>query len=165
MLILCFALIVVLTAADQFLKLWAIHALEPIGVIPLLRIGGTDIIRLRFLENAGAAFGNFAGKRWLLIGFCAVMTAACVVWLLKWYHRSRLFAVSCSMVIAGAVGNLIDRIFRGGLVVDYIDVKCINFPVFNFADCCVVIGTILLGIYILFGDRMKHSEKQEKAHD
>ena len=53
------------------------------------------------------------------------------------------------LLTAGAVGNLIDRIFRG-YVVDMIEVTFINYPVFNVADCFVVTGALLLAVYIIF---------------
>ena len=62
------------------------------------------------------------------------------------------------VLIAGAVGNLIDRIFRG-FVVDMIELTFINYPVFNFADCCVVIGSFLFCIYIL-----KYDSKAENKN-
>ncbi len=160
MLILCFAIIIVLVAADQLLKLLVVRSMQPLDIIPLLHIGETDILRLRYVQNSGAAFSSFSGKKWLLIIFTSLMILLFLGCLLKWYRRSRLFTASCLLIIAGGFGNLIDRIFRNGLVVDYIDVKCINFPVFNFADCCVVVGTILLGIYLLFGDRIGKQKHQ-----
>ena len=54
------------------------------------------------------------------------------------------------MILGGALGNMIDRIFHGGLVVDYLDLQLFQFAVFNFADCFVTVGTVLLMIYILF---------------
>jgi signal peptidase II len=68
--------------------------------------------------------------------------------------------ISLDLVIAGGIGNLIDRIFNNGLVIDYFDVKLFNFAIFNFADCCVTIGIALAIIYIIFVDGRK--EKAEK---
>ena len=70
------------------------------------------------------------------------------------------------MIIGGGVGNMIDRIFHGGAVVDYLDVQLFNFAVFNFADCFVTVGTALLFVYILFFmDKKKPAavEQQEEA--
>ena len=66
-----------------------------------------------------------------------------------------------------AIGNMIDRIFRGGLVVDYLDVQLFEFAVFNFADCFVTVGTIVLMIYIIFfmDKDKKPGKAQENAHD
>ena len=62
-------------------------------------------------------------------------------------EKSNFLIWSVALVIAGGVGNLIDRIFRH-FVIDYIEVRLINFAVFNFADCCVVIGTIMIVCYL-----------------
>ena len=79
-----------------------------------------------------------------------------------WYFRKKpmqgcLEKTSVMMINAGAVGNLIDRIFRG-YVVDMIEVTFIDYPVFNLADCLIVVGCILLCIYVIFFD----SDKKEK---
>ncbi|MEG1994096.1 MAG: signal peptidase II, partial [Oscillospiraceae bacterium] len=63
--------------------------------------------------------------------------------------QNKCLIISLVLIISGGVGNLIDRI-RLGFVVDYLDFRLINFPVFNFADCCVVIGTALVLIYVFF---------------
>ena len=58
-----------------------------------------------------------------------------------------------TLIISGGLGNIIDRLFRGGRVVDYLDLQLFDFAIFNFADCCVTIGAALLLIYILFFDK------------
>ena len=69
-----------------------------------------------------------------------------------------------SLIIGGAIGNMIDRIFLG-YVVDFLEFTFIDFPVFNVADVCVVIGTILMAIYLIFLDKTifatKKAEKEE----
>ncbi len=163
MLILYFILIAGLAAIDQLIKLWAVQVLQPVHDIPLIRFGDTDILRLRYLLNDGAAFGGLSQKRWLLVGITAVLSAVCLIALMKYYRRSKFFSVTISMIVAGGVGNLIDRLFRGGLVVDYVDVICIHFPVFNFADCCIVIGCFLLFIFCWrgFPDERKGKLKKQ----
>ena len=65
-------------------------------------------------------------------------------------RKSKLFCISTVLIIAGAIGNLIDRIVLGK-VIDFFSFTLIDFPIFNFADCCVVIGAVLLFAYCLFG--------------
>ena len=69
--------------------------------------------------------------------------------------------ISVMLINAGALGNLVDRIFRG-YVVDMIEVTFIEYPVFNFADCLIVVGCILLCIYVIFFD---NDEKNIKTSD
>lgn len=68
------------------------------------------------------------------------------------------------LVIGGALGNMYDRIFRGGAVVDYLDVQLFDFAIFNFADCCVCIGTAMLFVYILFFMDKEQKPMQEVEH-
>ena len=79
-----------------------------------------------------------------------------IIYTAKAKPASKLYRLSTSLIISGGIGNLIDRLFRG-YVVDMIEVTFIDYPVFNFADCCVVVGAILFCIYIL-----KYDTKTEK---
>ena len=54
------------------------------------------------------------------------------------------------IIVGGGIGNMIDRVFRGGRVVDYLDVQLFDFAIFNFADCFVTVGTLVLVVYVLF---------------
>ena len=108
------------------------------------------VFSLSYVRNTGAAFGILQGQKWLLL----VLTVAVLV-LAIWYlvHEkitSPIILASGAAVLAGAVGNMIDRI-RLSYVIDFLEVRFISFPVFNVADCCVVIGMIVLGICILRG--------------
>lgn len=153
---------VVLVIIDQLIKLWAVGSLQEMGSIPFIQIGDFEILDLTYLENSGAVFGSFAGMRWLLVGVTSVMLVACLWGLIRYHKRSRLMDVSLTLILAGGIGNLIDRLFRGGLVIDYLEVKFFDFAIFNFADCCVVIGIALFIFYILFIDpKITAKEKAE----
>ncbi|MGN0630088.1 MAG: signal peptidase II [Ruminococcus sp.] len=155
----------VLVLIDQIIKLWAVGSLQDKGSIPFLHFGDLEILDLTYLENSGAVFGSFAGMRALLIGITTVMLIACFWGIIRYGKTSKLLNISLVLVLAGGIGNLIDRIFRGGLVVDYIEVKLFDFAIFNFADCCVVIGVCLFILYILFGSSSlkKEQENTENA--
>ena len=123
-----------LLGADQLIKYWTVEHLalgESAAFLP-------GIVRLTRVHNYGAAWSSFSGMRWLLI----VVTAAV-------------------MILAGGVGNLIDRLFRG-YVVDMFDLTLFSYPVFNFADCCVVVGAILGAVYYLFF--YDKYDKRERPH-
>lgn len=152
MIIALIAVMILLVSADQIIKLWAIENLKNADSMQFIKFGNTEILNLTYLENSGAVFGSFSGMRFMLIGVTAVMIVVCSFMLIKNYKKSKFFSWSLALVISGGIGNLIDRIFRDGRVVDYFDVKLFNFAIFNFADCCVVIGVIMLMIYILFID-------------
>ena len=131
---------------DQFTKLLAVAFLrgqEPFVIIP-------GVLEFNFTTNPGVAFGLFPGNRWVFIGLTAVVLAAILIVLLTGKVKAhRRVTVSGVLIVAGGLGNLIDRVFRGE-VVDFIYFKLINFPIFNLADCYVVIGAALLLIFYLF---------------
>ena len=164
MLIFCLIAGAVLVVIDQIIKLWAVGVLQDKGSIPFLHFGNLEILDLTYLENSGAVFGSFAGMRALLIGITSVMLISCIWGIIRYGKTSKLLNTSLVLVLAGGIGNLIDRIFRGGLVVDYIEVKLFDFAIFNFADCCVVIGVCLFILYILFGSSSLKKEQEQKEN-
>ncbi len=162
--ILAWVAIVFLVVLDQLFKYWASVSLQPIGTASFIHFGNFDILGLRYLENSGAVFGSFAGMRWVLVGVTAVLIIACIIGLIRYPHRSKWLSVGLVLVIAGGIGNLIDRLFRGGLVIDYLEIRLFHFAIFNFADCCVVVGVIMLLAYFLFADTIsKHKAKKKEA--
>ena len=137
---------ILLIAIDQATKYWAAAALVQ-GPIPLI----PEVLELRYTENRGVAFSMLSDQPWIFVPVSLLMTLVMLVILLRSpMRKNKVFATSLIMVLAGAVGNLIDRILLG-YVIDFIYVRLIDFPVFNFADCCVVIGAILLFLFCLFG--------------
>ena len=138
---------IILIIADQASKYAALTHLKPVETIPIIQ----NIFSFTFVENRGAAFGMFQGAR---IGFLVVtplILAAIVYYFIKLpYGRVYSFVrAALILVAAGAVGNFIDRLFRG-YVIDFLHATFINFPVFNLADIFVVAGTGLLAVLIIF---------------
>ena len=154
-------MIAVLVAVDQIIKFWAASSLEPVGTMHLLRIGKQRIIDLTYVENDGAVFGSFGGKRIILILVTTILVCVCAYFLYRYKTSSKLMFISLNMIIAGGIGNWIDRVFRNGLVVDYIEIKLFNFAVFNFADICITLGVAFILIYILFIE--KRDDKKEEV--
>ena len=146
MLILQFISCVAIVALDQFVKLWCVNVLEPIGKIPVIE----GVFNLRFVENTGAAFSMLRGNTVFLIIVPALAAAFMFYLLLSKKITSKIGSWGITLILAGAVGNLIDRIFRGGAVVDLFDFELINFPVFNVADIAVTVGAILFFIFLIF---------------
>ena len=160
-LIISFASIMALTGADQLIKLWAIDNLKGQPSMEFISIGSHKILDLTYLENSGAVFGSFAGMRWLLIAVTSGLMAFCVWYMIR-HRKEILVLISMTLIVSGGIGNIIDRLFRGGKVVDYFDVKFMKFAIFNFADVCVVIGVILLLIQIIFTDFIKKKPSEKK---
>lgn len=107
-----------------------------------------NVLFFTYTHNTGVAFGLFEGAFWLFIPITLLISAALIWWLIKNKPVHLLMRVASGLILAGGIGNLIDRIFLG-YVRDFIHVN-INFAIFNIADSMVVVGAILLGIYILF---------------
>ena len=119
------------------------------------------VLHWTYLRNEGAAFGIWQNQRWILVGLTSVLVIAGIVLLTLKKIKSTFLIWSCSLIVAGGLGNLIDRVFRH-FVIDYVEVRLIHFAIFNFADCCVVIGTGMLIGYLLFGEFIK--KKREAKH-
>ncbi len=133
----------VVVVLDQLTKWWAQRTLAD-GAIDLV-----GPLRLNLLYNTGAAFSMGSGKG--LGPWIALLAIVVVVGLsLGYTSRFPLGAVAAGLVTGGAIGNLLDRAFRGdqgflhGAVVDFIDLQW--WPVFNVADAAIVVGAILLVI-------------------
>lgn len=136
-----------LVVVDQLTKIWAVTQLHLSNRVISIVDG---VFELRYAENPGVAFSMLEGQRWIFIPFTVVLAVAIFIMMLRSpLRRYRLFNVTCVLVLAGAIGNLIDRIAYG-YVVDFLYFRLIDFPIFNFADCCVVIGAVLLFIFMLF---------------
>src|SRR5699024_4127097 len=102
-----------------------------------------------YVENRGAAFGILQNQRWLFIILTVLICVGMFYYLYTSKNISLILRIAMSLILGGAIGNLIDRI-KNGFVVDMFHFTFIDFPVFNVADCFVVVGTILLTYYLLF---------------
>ncbi len=100
------------------------------------------------MHNYGAAYGIFQYQRPLLIAVGVVTVGALLMYMMR-YTRSGLVRVGLAILLAGAMGNLLDRIILG-YVVDFIDITI--FPVFNVADICIDVGIGILILDIFQGD-------------
>ena len=132
-----------LIACDQLIKHWAGSVLKPVGSIMLI----PGLIKLTYVENFGAAFGMLQGKRWILIWFTGAFLALIAFLLATNRIQKNIERFSAALILAGGAGNLADRI-RQGYVVDYLDInELFSYPMFNLADCCVVVGAALILIW------------------
>jgi len=138
-------IIVFAVILDQVTKYLARVYLKPVGSIQLI----PNVFHFTYVENRGAAFGILQNQRWFFILITIIVVLAIVYYMFTHYNDSLLLNIALSMILGGAIGNLIDRI-RFGYVVDLFHFILIDYPVFNIADSFVVVGTILLAYYILF---------------
>ncbi len=160
-------LIAALIAGDQLVKYWTVTTFAaPVGNAvstadaPLPGIPG--IVQLTRVHNFGAAWSSFSGMRWLLIAVTVALMAVLVYLWAKKIVRHPLGKLSLALILAGGIGNLIDRVLNG-YVVDTFDLVFMNYPVFNVADICVVAGAIGGSIYYLWLYDKFDAKKEEKA--
>ena len=104
-----------------------------------------NIFMISYVENSGAAFGIKVGSVWSFVAINIVVLGIIIKFIYSQLSElNNKTIVILSLVLAGGISNLIDRIFRG-FVIDYIDItQIIDYPVFNFADILVVVGVILI---------------------
>lgn len=105
----------------------------------------TSFFHFTYVRNIGAAFSMLSGNVPILIIFSIIALYFIYKYFIKDKKLSLNYIITYAILIAGIIGNLIDRIFRG-YVIDYLDFKIFNynFPIFNIADICIVIGCLLL---------------------
>jgi len=139
--------VLIALSIDIYSKAWVISNLrnQPPRIIIY------NVFQLRYLENRGAAFGILYGQQYFLI-IATFLVLGFILWFYhkvpsgKRYYPLRFCAI---LLVAGAVGNLLDRL-RWGFVVDFLFLEIINFPIFNVADMYVVISCILFALLVLF---------------
>ena len=149
--------IAALTAADQIIKYFVLLYLKPVGSVGAIN----GFLEWNYVENTGAAFGSFSGNTALLSIITAVIIISGIAAIILKKINNKFLLVTATVIIAGGLGNLIDRIFRG-YVVDFIKVLFIDFPVFNFADILVTCGSFMLIIYLII-DIYNDSRKKSKG--
>lgn len=148
MLVIWLFIAAVVVLCDQLVKHWVVvnlalgasHSLAP------------NLMDLLYVRNYGAAWSILEGKTWFFYIVTAIATVVILYLLVTKKSTKPLFKISLSLLLGGALGNLIDRIHLG-YVVDMFQLKFINFPIFNVADVFVTIGVILLFIDLLFFDK------------
>lgn len=155
----------IITIADQIIKIWALDNLEMGKTRDFLILDGEKVLGLTLHYNDGAVFGSFSGMRVLLIILPIVLIALCLWVMFKKKITHPFPVIIFGAIIGGGLGNLIDRIFRGGKVIDYFDVQMFDFAIFNFADCFITVGCILLAVYFLFFDKELFYEEKKADSD
>jgi len=133
-------LIASIVVADQLTKHWALNRLSGDRTIDLV-----GSLRFNLAFNRGMAFSQATGAGPVIGALGFVIVIVIVLWLRR--SATGVAAVAAGMIVGGAVGNLIDRLFRGeawlrGAVVDFIDLQW--FPIFNIADSAISIGAVLM---------------------
>ena len=153
-------LAVLLVIADQAVK-FAVRANIPLGqAVPFI----PHIMDLTYVRNTGAAFSILRQHTWLLTLTSAVVVLVMCALIVKGFFQNALGRWSAVLVLAGGMGNLIDRAVFG-FVTDMFKTTFINFAVFNVADACITVGMPLLFLYVwmYMGKDKKEEEKGEET--
>ncbi len=127
--------------ADQAVKFACAGLAERVTLIP-------GVLALTYAENTGMAFSLFSGRAWLL----GLVSAACILagWvILRRFRLGRVSRIAAMLMLGGAVGNMIDRLFRG-FVVDMFEALFVEFAIFNVADAALTVGATLLAFSLIF---------------
>ena len=145
-------------AADQWLKYWTVNHLALGESVPFI----PHIMQLQRLHNYGAAWSSLTGKTAFLVALTSVLLIAVAAVLFKKIVRHPLGVIACVLILGGGIGNMIDRVALG-YVVDMFDLLLFEYPVFNLADCFVVVGAILGSIYYLWLYEKYDAPKKETS--
>ena len=140
----------VIVGIDQWVKIWTVSTFE-LGESQSVI---SNIFSLTYIRNTGAAWSLLEGKMWFFTIITVIAVIAVLYFLIKNLHESKWFTIGLSLVLAGALGNFIDRV-RLGYVVDMFQTDFINFPIFNVADMSLVIGVACIFIYIILDEKEK----------
>ena len=139
------ALLVGLDQWSKYLKVQNISLGETKEFIP-------GFLSLTHLRNTGAAWSLLEGKMIFFYVITVIVSVVIIYLLIKNYKKSIWYSVGLSFVLAGAIGNFIDRV-RLGYVVDMLQTDFMNFPIFNVADSTLVVGVICIFIYLILDEK------------
>ena len=153
--ILSYFLVIVLLGLDLGLKYLVSSYLTTVNIID-------DFFSLTYVLNDGAAFSLFASKTYLLV-LIALLCLFFIIYELKNNLDDRIISIGYSLVLAGLLGNFIDRLIDG-YIIDYLSFKILelNFPVFNLADILIVVGIVIVIIREILKERGKRYEVRSK---
>ena len=151
-----------LVGIDRLTKWMAATYVRPKNSINLISFGGREWLNLTYQENTGAAFSILRDKQLFLIILTSIIILGVIILMITKRVKKPLYIWSFALIVAGGVGNLIDRIFYG-YVVDFVDVRIIKFAVFNFADICAVTGTLMLIVFYIIDEIKLSKVKKAKA--
>lgn len=141
-------IILVCVGIDQLTKLLAINNLRDLAdEIPVIN----KVFGLYYVENKGISFSMLSSKMALIIIITSIIMLILIYVMIRTPKTKYFmpFSIVLSVIVGGAAGNMIDRIFRG-FVIDFIMLDFINFPIFNVADIFVCVGLFILVIFIIF---------------
>lgn len=146
----------IIIGIDQWVKFWTVSNLALGETQPFI----PKVLSLTYVQNTGAAWSILEGQMWFFYIITPIAVFAAIYFLIKNITGSGWLKYGISLVLAGALGNFIDRI-RLNYVVDMFQTDFMRFPIFNVADSALVVGVVFILIYVLLEER---KEKQHAAN-
>lgn len=157
--ILAFIAVAAIIGIDQYTK----HIIETTMELGTSKNFIKGFIDISFIKNSGSAWGMLSGHTWLLLSITFIVMLVLIALLLKYGGKNKLLFWSVVLIMSGGMGNMIDRIFKNGMVVDFLHFEFFpTFPVFNIADCAIVLGAGLLIVYFIC-DTLKEKKAKKEA--
>ncbi|MBB5354956.1 signal peptidase II [Anoxybacillus mongoliensis] len=158
--LLAFVVIVI----DQWTKWLVVRYMELGESIPIIE----NVLYMTSHRNRGAAWGMLQGQFWLFYVITLVVVVGIVIYIQRLQPTQRLFGIALGLMLGGALGNFIDRVFRKE-VVDFVHTYIFNysFPIFNVADAALTIGVALMFIYTWIEEKQRKgmSDGANSTHD
>lgn len=164
MIVLSAIVLLLLVAIDQVTKALVASYLSVGDIGFSFSIGSFDVFSITHVRNRGAAWSILEGKTYLLVAIAVIAIVIAFYFIFKGRIKSPVGIISLIMIISGGIGNLIDRV-RIKEVIDFIKLDFISFPIFNFADICVVIGALVFCLWIILSDIKTKREKKDSIQD
>ena len=139
---------VILVIIDQLTKYFTVQNIDLYEVVEFI----PNVVSLTYIRNTGAAFSILEGQMWFFYIVTVVVAAGLIYYMYTEARENKILGFLLSLILAGAIGNFIDRLFLQ-YVVDMIKLEFIDFAIFNVADSYLTVGVILLLIYTVYDER------------
>lgn len=149
-----YVVILLVVILDQITKWLMTEWLCPNKTFPIIQ----DVLHFSYTTNDGAAWGILDNARWVFLSISTLAILGILAYLIFVKTPARGTKWALALICGGGIGNMIDRIAYG-YVVDFVDFRLINFPLFNLADSCVCVGTFLFVIFYLSDEWKKEKKK------
>lgn len=146
----------VIIGMDQWTKYLTVTHIPLHDVVEVI----PGVLSWMYLQNSGAAWSILEGQMWFFYLITLVVVGVIIYYLQKHGKNSRLLSIALAFILAGAVGNFIDRL-RIEYVVDMIRLEFIDFPIFNVADMSLCIGVALMLLYVVLDETGKKRKSQQ----
>ncbi len=138
-------ILILIDQLTKYLTVQNIALYEVVEVIP-------NVVSLTYIQNTGAAFSILEGQMWFFYIITTIVVIGLIYYMYTEGRKNKILGFLLSLILAGAIGNFIDRVFLQ-YVVDMIKLEFIDFAIFNVADSYLTVGVILLLIYTFYDER------------